>query len=119
MEHDEPIKTESVLSKVKEYLQVRFDLIRLEVVDSTSQLLSILITFLFLVVVVSFFLFFISYATANYISTAVGIRYVGYFVVAGVYFVIAIVFLLIQNKAIRTPIMNRLIKMILKDFKPS
>src|SRR5215467_2983047 len=85
-------KSEELFETIKEYAATRYDLTRLKLVDKSSQLLASLISFMAIVIVICFCLFFLSYAVAGYLSLAIGSPFSGFLIVGGAYLIIGLLF---------------------------
>src|SRR5947207_6709925 len=107
-------KGEDLVGLVKDYLNTRYDLARLKLIQSASDVLAAMIAFFLMLLAGMFFLFFISFAVAGYLCQVTETRNGGYFIVAGFYLVITILLLLLKKKNIHIPLENRFIKQFLK-----
>ena|ERR1043165_976521 len=105
---------EELVETVKDYLNTRYDLTRLKLIQSASDLMAAMVGFFLLLIAGMFFLFFISYAIANYLCEITETKNGGYFIVAGFYLVVTIVLMIIRDKGIHIPLENRFIKKFLK-----
>ncbi|HYV93768.1 MAG TPA: hypothetical protein VE978_18475 [Chitinophagales bacterium] len=107
-------KGEELVETVKDYLNTRYDLTRLKLIHSASEILAALIGFFLLLVAGMFFLLFISWAVANYLCVITETKNAGYFIVAGFYLIVTILLVIIREKGIHIPLENRFIKQFLK-----
>jgi len=107
-------KGEELVETVKDYLNTRYDLTRLKLIHSAPDFMAAMIGFFLMLVAGMFFLFFISYAVANYLCVITETKNAGYFIVAGFYLIITIVLLIIREKGIHIPLENRFIRQFLK-----
>ena len=97
------------ISKLKEYVDVKTEQIKLVVLAKVSIVLSnviaVSITLLF-----SFFLFFfLSFAVANVLNDAFQSSHIGFFLIAGFYLLIIIVVLILAKRGIIQGWIERLI----------
>ena len=107
-------KGEELVDTVKDYLNTRYDLTRLKLIQSASDIMAGMVGFFILLIAAMFFLFFISYAIANYLCVITETKNAGYFIVAGFYLVVTILLLVIRDKSIHIPLENRFIRQFLK-----
>src|SRR5437667_10324813 len=91
-------KGEELVETVKDYLSTRYDLARLKLIHSASDIMAAMVGFFLLLVAAMFFLFFISYAIANYLCVITETKNAGYFIVAGFYLVVTILLMIIREK---------------------
>lgn len=105
--------------KIKEYVQIRKDLAILTIADKASVAAGGLVTGGILIFVGLLIFFFGSLGLGFYLSELIGNSYAGFFIITGVYILIAIVILLIKDNYIKKPLANSIIKQILKDRNES
>lgn len=103
-------KVEALTDSLKEYIDTNYELIRLEVIDHSSDLLSGLISTLIVGVMLVLFLFFGSLYLAYYLSDLLEINYIGFAIVGGFYLLLAILFHLNKKKLIESHVCNNFIK---------
>lgn len=103
-------KVEALTDSLKEYIDTNYELIRLEVIDHSSDLLSGLISTLIVGVMLVLFLFFGSLYLAYYLSDLLEINYIGFAIVGGFYLLLAILFHLNKKKLIESRVCNNFIK---------
>lgn len=112
-EHD----SASLIEKVKEYASVRKELAILSAVEKGSQLFANLLTdglvLLFLVLAALFG----SFALGFYLSELIGNSYAGFFIVTGLYLLLALVLYLVKDKYVEKKIINSIIGKFFKDRK--
>jgi hypothetical protein len=108
-------RIEELADHVKEYLNTKIDAVKLNTAAKTSRIISNFVAGL--VVTLFFFLFiiFISISTAYALSAWIGKMYAGFLIVAGVYFLIAVVIWSARERLLRIPIMNSLIRQLFKE----
>ena len=114
MHNESEHKGEDLVQMIKDYLNTRYDLTRLKLIHSASDVMAGLIGFFLLLAAGMFFLFFISFAVANYLCVITETKNAGYFIVAGFYLVVTIVLMIIREKGIHIPLENRFIRQFLK-----
>ena len=105
---------DEIVQEGKEYINTRYELTRLKLIDTTADALSTIITFFLILIVGLFFLFFLSFAVASYLSDIMNSAYAGHFIVAGFYLVVVGLVFIIKNKSIQFPLENFFIRQFLK-----
>jgi hypothetical protein len=111
---EEQTKIEELSDKLKSYIDTRYELIVLNTSDKVSNIGSQLIVYLILGILAVLFMVLLSVALSLYISSIYGNSFIGFFVVAGIYFVSTILFLLFK-KQISTPFRNKIIQEVLSE----
>jgi ABC-type uncharacterized transport system fused permease/ATPase subunit len=101
---------EEIFQKVKEYAEVRFDLFRLKAISKLAGFMSYIVTTLFFMVFFGAILLCITLGAALWLGELFGKTYLGFFGVAGIYLVIAIILYIKRETLIRKPMSDRLIK---------
>jgi len=103
----------SLLQQSHEYLETRYDLVRLKTIDKSSDVLSSTATFIIITVAVLFFLMMASIGLALYLGYLFDSLYLGFFCVAGFYLLVVIILFATRKQLIKTPIYNSIIRKIL------
>ncbi len=85
------------LNKIKEtlsgYLKVKIELLKLDLTEHISKILTQVIAFLIIFIIGMFVLAFASFALANFLNDIWGNTYAGYLVLAGVYTIVLLIVL--------------------------
>lgn len=76
-----------VLDNISEYIQIKGEKIKLQVMAKMASFLGAFIAFLMLLIVGVFFVVFLSIALAIYLNGVLESAYYGYLIVAGIYFI--------------------------------
>lgn len=89
-----------LLDKVTDYIRVRGEKLKLDIIAQTSRMLAHLVTFLCIAVILIFLLIFLSFALSAYLNTILNSPHLGFLIVAGIYliFLIGMIILLRSNK---------------------
>lgn len=116
MENNKP-ELDDLINEVKDYLETRRKLGKLKAIDKGSQIAASSVTVLFLVVISSLVLIFISIAGALALSDALGKNYAGFLLVSLFYLLLGIILYIKRDSWIRDPIVNTLIQNFFKDSK--
>ncbi|KLT70224.1 MULTISPECIES: hypothetical protein [Flavobacterium] len=105
----------NLYEKAENYTKTSFELIKLKTVSSSADALSTLTSRIAVGAVVAFFTLFLNIGLSLWIGSELGQYYYGFFIMALVYLIAAIVLHKMQHKLIKTPIGNMIISSILKD----
>ena len=106
---------EKLTDNLKEYANTRYDIITLKVTQKAANIGSQITTILLIGMMISLFLLFINIGVALYLSAIFNNRYIGFFIVAGFYFVSTLIFVIGRKKLIIDPFRNFIVKQILHD----
>ena len=114
---DQELDAQEVISKVKEYVEVRKELAVLSAVEKGSQLFANLLTDGLVVLFGVLSILFGSLALGFYLSELIGNSYSGFLIVTGFYFLVAIIIYSLKDKYMEKHIVNGIIKKFFKDRK--
>jgi hypothetical protein len=106
-------KFEQLFDDVREYLDAKQELLKLQLVEKTARVVSNIIAFF---VILPFFILaflFISIALAHLFAEFWGHEYAGYLTVTFLYLVIGLLLVRFRKKWLVGPMMNAIIKQIL------
>jgi uncharacterized membrane protein len=106
---------EKLTDNLKEYVNTRYDIITLKLTQKVANISSQAIAVILIGMVMSMFLLFINIAIALYLSSLLNNNYAGFFIVAGFYLLITLIFIIGKKGLILTPIRNLIVKQILHD----
>lgn len=101
---------EEIIQKLKEYAEVRLNLFRLRAIHKFSGFMATVVTTLFFLVFFGAILLCITIGAAFLLGEFLGKTYLGFFALAGIYLVIAIILYIKRDSLIRKPIHNKLIQ---------
>jgi len=101
---------ESLIDRVKSYVETRIDLLRLKAIDKSSSFLSLLISMIIVILIGFIFIMMLSIGVALLIGHLLGNTYYGFFIVAGFYLVVALLIFSFRKKWLKEPIANSMIK---------
>jgi hypothetical protein len=111
---EEQTKIEELSDKLKSYIDTRYDLIVLQTSDKVSIIGSQFIAYLLIGILSLLFIVLFSIALSLYISALYGSPFIGFFAVAGIYFVIAVL-LIAFKKQLTNPFRNKIIRAVLSE----
>ncbi len=104
---------ESLVERIKSYVETRIDLLRLKAIDKSSSVLSLVIS-LFVVILLGFIAFILlNVGIALLLGDLLGKSYYGFFIVAVFYLITGLVIFMNHDKWIKMPIANSLIKKLM------
>ena len=106
-------QVESLLERIKDYVETRIELLKLKAIDKSSGVISSIISLLVLVVFSVFFLILFSIGLALWVGDLLGKSYYGFFIVAFIYIIIGLVIFLQRKKWLKPPVENMMIKSFL------
>lgn len=107
-------KVEELTDHVKDYITTKVEITKLRLAEKTSITIGNIIAALVVAVLFLFVILFGSIAGAWALSDWIGKNYAGFLIVAGFYFLVAIIVWCARGKLIRFPVMNAIIKMLHK-----
>ena len=103
-------KLEALTESLKEYADTNYELIKLEVIDHSSDIIAGIISTFVVGIMLVLFLFFGSMYAAYYLSDLLGINYVGFAIVSGFYLFIGLLFYLSKKGLIEKRAVNNFVK---------
>ncbi len=112
MNSQDSIKT--LIDKSKDYLETKFELVRLKTIDKSADILSAVVVMVSMIFIGSLVIILISIGLSLLIGGLLGAYHYGFFIMGGFYAVILLVMFVQRHKWIKTPIANGLISKMLK-----
>jgi len=106
---------EMLYEKAKKYTETSLDLLALNTVDKTADVLSSLTSRVFIAMAIAMFTLFINIGISLFIGKLLDEYYLGFLIVSAFYFIIAVVLYFFKDKLIETPIANMIIDKLLKS----
>ncbi len=101
-------KLEALTDSLKEYADTNYELVKLEVIDHSSAIVSGIISTLIITVILVLFAFFGSMYLAYYLSDLLG-NYLGFAIVGGAYLALAIIIYLSKKSLIEKPVCDNFV----------
>ena len=105
---------EGLFSKTTEYLETRVELMRLKAAGKTSELISSLVSRIFIACIGGMVLVLISIGFAIWLGTVLNKMYLGFFGVGVFYMLVILVLFLGRNQLMKAPLKDSIIKNLLK-----
>ncbi len=104
---------ETLIDKVEAYGKSTYELSKLRSVEKTTKVATVLISKISFLLMTSMFVFVFSLGVAYYLGELLGKLYYGFFIVAGFYLLLAIIFHFYLHKGIRKPVSELIIEQAL------
>ena len=98
--------------KVKDYVHDRILLLKLEMVEKTSKLLSVMFIGLLITILSLFILLFLSFMAGYYFAAVTDSLYLGFGIVCGFYVLLLLFMIFAGKKILHTVITNTVIETI-------
>ncbi len=105
-------KIEEIIENLKSYFATNYELIKLKAVERITVILSDLISDFLVGLVVFLFVIFISLWAGFYLSARMGDNNSGFAIVAGFYFMLGLLLLIIRKKVVERPLRNKIIRKV-------
>lgn len=105
---------EMLFEKAEDYTRTTIDLVKLNAVDKTADVMSSLLSRLAVSIVFVMFAVLVNIGLSLWIGELLGKAYFGFFAVSSVYLLIAIVLNVFKDQWIKMPVNNFLIVKMLK-----
>ena len=106
---------ELLYQKVEQYSKTGFELYRLKVIDKVTDVLASLLTKIILAVFFTLFFLLVTIGLALYLGTLLGEYYLGFFALAGVYLLIAIILAVRSKTLVEVRINDFLVRQFFKE----
>lgn len=100
---------ESLFEKVEDYSRTSIELFKLNTIDKSADLVSSLATKTVIFIFVAMFILSINIGLALWLGEVLGKSYYGFFVVGGIYALIAIPVYVFRHQWIKEPVNNAVI----------
>ncbi|MBA3901046.1 MAG: phage holin family protein [Bacteroidetes bacterium] len=108
----EPGKIDELMASLRSYINTNIELLKLEATERISIIGAGIISSLVLTVIGIFFIFFISFGAAFYLSAILGDNYSGFVMVAGFYLLVLLILLIGRKSLLKKPICDKIIQRI-------
>ena len=112
MEND-PGTVGSLFEKTGDYLETRLDLLKLRAIDKTSDVTSSLVSRIAIAIILFLAILIVNIGLSLWVGELVGKVYVGFFIVAAFYALLALIIYVFRKAWIKDPVTNILIKKLL------
>lgn len=103
-----------LLEKIEDYSKTTIELVKLKAVDKLATTVSNVVYVIIISLLAFFFLLIINLAISFWLGELLGKTYLGFFVVAGFYVLLILLFVLFKKQLIKAPITGTIISKFLK-----
>ena|ERR1700743_1168626 len=110
---EEKEATQPIIDQLKQYVETRIKLAKLQAIEGSSTVFASLITDALIVLIIVLAFLFASFTLALYLGHVLGAHWAGFGCVAGLYVIMALVIKL-SRKKIERPIANSFIQKLFK-----
>ncbi len=107
-------KIELLVESAEDFAKSTLELVKLKVVDKTSDIISTIIPHSIVFIIVSSFLLFCNLGIVFLLGVVFGRIYLGFFAVAGFYLVLAVILHFFMHTSLKRKIYNAIIINLLK-----
>jgi hypothetical protein len=108
-----PIAT--LFERAEDYSKTTIKLLKLNAVDKTAEIVSSLFSMLLVAMTVVLSIVIASIGLALWLGKLVGDTYYGFFIVGGLYMLLAILFRLFREQWLKYPVSNSIIRQMMKQ----
>jgi hypothetical protein len=105
---------ETLVDRSTDYAKTSYELVKLQAVDKSSDVVSSVIPHTVVLVLVSSFMLFFNLGLALWLGEILGKLFYGFFIVAGFYILSGLIVHLFMHKQLKEIIRNYVIKQLLK-----
>jgi hypothetical protein len=105
---------ETLVDRVTDYGTTSYDLVKLQAIDKSSDVISSVVPHTLVLILVSSFLLFFNLGLAFWLGEILGKLFYGFFIVAGFYILVGLTVHLFMHKQLKEIIRNYVIKQLLK-----
>lgn len=109
-------KMEEISNELKEYVDVNYQLLKLQTIEKTANLGADLLTSVYIGIIGFLTLFFTSLWIASCISTYFEHEYLGYVIISGFYSLVFVLFSVFKRTLLFVPLRNRFIGKLTKKM---
>jgi hypothetical protein len=102
---------------ILEYVEVKFDQIRLHTAENLSRIFSNVATIAVIGYLLSLMILFLSFAAGFYLGSLLDSDELGFLCVAGFYVLLLIVFLALRKRIVEQPVIKAMIRLFFPKFE--
>jgi len=110
-----PDLMESLIEKGEQYGKTTLELLKLKTLDKSSDVAANLVSWLIVFVFAILFFLILNIGVALWIGELLGKSYLGFFVVAGFYAILSLIFTVFRKPMVKNPINNSIIEQVLEQ----
>jgi hypothetical protein len=101
----------NIKKDIEEYIEVKFDLLRLQTAENISRILSNSVTTVILICFLCIILLFLSFAAGYFLASLLNSNGLGFLCVAGFYGLMLAIFMVFRKQIIQRPIIKAVVKL--------
>lgn len=105
---------ESLIEKGEQYGKTTLELLKLKTLDKSADVASNLVSWLIVIIFVVLFFLILNIGVALWLGELLGKSYYGFFVVSGIYALLALIFSIFRKQLIKDPLNNSIIEQVLE-----
>ncbi|SCY02073.1 phage holin family protein [Flavobacterium caeni] len=114
---DKATIVETLVEKAEEYAKTSVELYKLKAIDKGTDIFAAVFSQAIVLLIVALFFLLITLGLCYYMGEILGKTHFGFFVVAGLYFLIGGVLYLFRNRLLDVPLNDFIIRQIFKEKK--
>ena len=107
---DKATPIETLFERAEAYGKTSLNLLKLKAIDKSSELISTVISWLIVIIVAALFFIILSIGIALWLGEILGKTYYGFFIVAGIYGILGVIFILWVKKYVNNSIISKMLK---------
>ena len=100
---------------LKKYLAQRYDLLKLELLEKSSRILTVIMSMIVVVVCVLGALIYLSFALIGWLNKLLHSPEVGYLIIAGLFIVIMILVIIYKDRLFLNPLIKKMSNILFDD----
>ncbi len=105
---------ESLIEKGEQYGKTTLELLKLKTLDKSADVASNLVSWLIVLIFAVLFFLILNIGVALWLGELLGKSYYGFFIVAGFYALLALIFGIFRKQLIKDPVNNSIIEQVLE-----
>ncbi|BBE19508.1 hypothetical protein AQPE_3693 [Aquipluma nitroreducens] len=105
---------ESLIEKGEQYGKTTLELLKLKTLDKSADVASNLVSWLIVLIFAVLFFLILNIGVALWLGELLGKSYYGFFVVSGIYALLALIFSIFRKQLIKDPLNNSIIEQVLE-----
>jgi len=105
----------SLFKKIKKYLEIRYNLARLDIAEKTIIVVSLILEVLIIIILSSVILLILSFALAHYLGELWDNLGMALLTVAGLNMILLLIFIIFKKRFVLEPLSKRLINNLAKE----
>jgi uncharacterized membrane protein YqjE len=105
------LRLDNLMENLTGYVEARIELLKIEIKEDVAKVLARTVMILIVALLTVLFVLFLSIGLAQYLNSVFGKNHVGYWMVAGIYGVPCLIFIIFR-KSISSMMESRLMKLI-------